>query len=474
MMSDRASGIMANGRATPSIRSGYDDAQSVVTNGERNGTARAQSALIQHQHVPSPLTPTFEDDTPTQTSPVPATSPAPANQHPNGRPRTLSFASASSYNTGRISGRATSSVGGGDDSPRKHTETTPPEAERFMPVAEEKPPPAYKRDMSSEPTSPVNDVHRVIGPDVIVPARGSNKPLPEKKETITTIRSGRIGVKPSPIKKPTQTVERAADGATRITGFDAGPPRTPVQPASIASRTMMVVPESVMSHGSSRSSERDQLPYRQKPVERPREQVFPETPAQAKRREEKERRNLRAGRTAAGSRTFDSMTVTASARTRILPEIEIVEDDDPRIVFPANGHSTRVQSHDHRAHYNDVKRIDSSGPTRLIVDSVTGPGSIISRDRDRERERDRERFGYAYDNGSMRGSSVRSMSGDLNSSTHRVPSAIIEETGGGYLPSRWASGDRQLRVTEEQKERYRPSEWGGRKGDLAGRNEEWR
>jgi len=222
----------------------------------------------------------------------------------------------------------------------------------------------------------------------------------------------------------------------------------------------MKVPESVKSGGSSRSSERyDHSIPRQKPAERPREQVFPETPAQAKRREEKERRNLRAGRTSAGSRAVDSVTITASARTRILPEIEIVEDDDPRIIFPPNGQSTRIQTYGAhgtigavRTHHADPRRIDTSGPTRLLSDSGRD-GSV-----------------YGNSTHSMRGTGGTGGGGDSN----KAPSVIIEETGGGYLPSRWASGDRQLRVTEEQKERYRPMEWGGRHGDLGGRTDEWR
>jgi hypothetical protein len=54
------------------------------------------------------------------------------------------------------------------------------------------------------------------------------------------------------------------------------------------------------------------------------------------------------------------------------------------------------------------------------------------------------------------------------------PSSILEEGPGGYLPSRWASGDKQLRLTEDEKEMYRPREWGGKKGELGGRTEEWR
>lgn len=63
--------------------------------------------------------------------------------------------------------------------------------------------------------------------------------------------------------------------------------------------------------------------------------------------------------------------------------------------------------------------------------------------------------------------------GGYHDSTHTT-SAIIEETGGGYVPSRWAKGDRSLRVTTQDKDLYRPREWGGKHGNLGGREEEWR
>jgi hypothetical protein len=202
--------------------------------------------------------------------------------------------------------------------------------------------------------------------------------------------------------------------------------------------------------------------------------VFPETPAQAKRREDKERRNLRAGRTTTTTVTASASNgSTATGRTRILPEIEIVEDDDPRIIFPPNGQATRVQTtHEHviRSHYGD-RRLDTTGPTRLL--DPPGMLSIGSRGYGygRERGEPRDDRDPTRDRGDL-DSSSRSVSVAYDS--NKATSAIIAETGGGYLPSRWASGDRQLRVTEEQKERYRPTEWGGRHGDLGGRAEEWR
>jgi hypothetical protein len=203
------------------------------------------------------------------------------------------------------------------------------------------------------------------------------------------------------------------------------------QSQSVQSRRL--ASESVFSAATSRSSEADRAEARQRPKPRPREQLFPETPAQAKKREERERRNLRAGRTRAGELAADSVKPGTSSRSRILPEIEIVDDDDPRIVFPPNGPSTRIQTR-----FDHVIRTPS--------------GSHSAR--------------RADDNNS----STRS----AGHGSSKEPSAIIEESGGGYLPSRWATGDRQLRVTELDKEQYRPREWGGRHGDLGGRPEEWR
>lgn len=435
MMSDRASGFMSNGRSTPSIRSGNEDGMSVMTG---NGTVRGTSRL--GHHGPSPLSPAGAE----------------TNHH-----RSTSNVSGSS---GRP--RGNSSAAGNDESPRKHTEHTPPEAPEV-----DKPPPPYKRvaSLAQPPQSNGSAVedesedefvdaqepqHRIVQPDVLV-TKPVKKSIPGDKrrvETITTIKTAKV-LPPA----PKQTVERAPDGATKITGFDAGPPRTPVFPQSVASvASRMTVPESVLSHGSSRSSERDPTreQRRTKPAERPREQLFPETPAQAKRREEKERRNLRVGRTPAGTHTSD--TVASSSRSRVLPEIEFVDDDDPRIVFPPNGASTRVQTHEHVIRSSIGNRPDYSGPTSLVGMSA----------------RDRERYsGDAASGLSGRGDSNRSL---RNNESTKATSIIIEETGGGYVPSRWASGDRKLRVTGEEKAQYRPIEWGGRHGDLGGRTDEWR
>jgi hypothetical protein len=146
----------------------------------------------------------------------------------------------------------------------------------------------------------------------------------------------------------------------------------------------------------------------------------------------------------AGSLGIDTV-LSQSGRGRALPEIEIVEDDDPRIIFPENGKSTRVQTkHDHviKGPFSHALHAQSGA-------SIGGSGRRGSADM-----------------------SIRSL-GAVGSAT-KAPSTIIDEGQGGYLPSRWASGDKQLRVTEDEKEKYRPREWGGKTGDLGGRAEEWK
>ncbi|KAL7419282.1 hypothetical protein Q5752_006119 [Cryptotrichosporon argae] len=259
--------------------------------------------------------------------------------------------------------------------------------------------------------------------------------------------------KPTP-ERPRQTVEIAPDGARRITGFDA--PRTPVLPDAAQLR----VPDSARSASSRTSSDRP------RPAERPREQLFPETPAQAKRREEKARKAAGVGlgngvgrvgglTSRVGSLAIDpGMALSSSGRGRILPEIEIVEDDDPRIVFPPHGAQTRVQTtHDHviRAPFAHAIHAQSgaagaggSGLSRVASPTSGAPPKALS------------------------GRSIPA------GSDSKAPSTIIDEVGGGYLPSRWANGDRELRQTGESKDRYRPREWGGKHGDLAGKSEEWK
>ncbi|OCF40057.1 hypothetical protein I317_06132 [Kwoniella heveanensis CBS 569] len=256
---------------------------------------------------------------------------------------------------------------------------------------------------------------------------------PPEKTTETTSR---------PRHETKSKIEVAKDGSKKITGFDAPvspvPPYTPTMGNSLAPPP---VPDmgrmSVMSRGSSDIG-RDRPP---KPAERPREDLFPETPAQIKRREERERRAGASSRNGVHPRAnglaVDTVIAT-SGKGRILPEIEIVEDDDPRIIFPAEGKSTRVQSkHDH------VIR----GPFSHALDAQGGYSELA-----------------AAGAGGRRASSAKSLGGGSK------PSTIIDEDG-GYLPSRWASGDRNLRITEDEREKYRPMEW--KHGEPGGKSDHW-
>ncbi|WVQ93516.1 hypothetical protein IAU59_000590 [Kwoniella sp. CBS 9459] len=237
-------------------------------------------------------------------------------------------------------------------------------------------------------------------------------------------------------------IEVTKDGSKKITGFDAPvsplPPYTPTMGNGLAPPS---VPDtgrmSVMSRGSSEMG-RDRPP---KPVERPREELFPETPAQIKRREDRERRVGASSRNGVHPRANGlavDTVIASSGKGRILPEIEIVEDDDPRIVFPAEGRSTRVQSkHDH------VIR----GPFSHALEAQGGYSELA-----------------AAGAGGRRASSAKSLGGGSK------PSTIIDEDG-GYLPSRWASGDKNLRITEDEREKYRPTEW--RHGEPGGKSDHW-
>lgn len=245
------------------------------------------------------------------------------------------------------------------------------------------------------------------------------------------------------------------DKKITVTGFDAPhsarPLITPVpdSPSSIAHQMANLrVPDSAKLSASSRRSSESTRP---RPTELSREDVYPETPAQIKRREERERRaGLALGANGMKSRASSLGIDTAlsqSGRGRVLPEIEIVEDDDPRIVFPENGKSTRVQKvHDH------VIR----GPFSHALNAQAGGSAGLGR----RASADHSARSVSIDRG-VAGGSI-------------APSTIIDQGQGGYLPSRWASGDHQLRITEDEKEKYRPREWGGKTGELGGRTEEWR
>ncbi|WVF65882.1 hypothetical protein IAT40_000619 [Kwoniella sp. CBS 6097] len=241
-------------------------------------------------------------------------------------------------------------------------------------------------------------------------------------------------------------IEVAKDGSKKITGFDA--PVSPVPPYTPTMGHSLVPPSvpdtgrmSVMSRGSSDMGRTESI-RPPKPAERPREELFPETPAQIKRREERDRRvggvSSRNGVHPRANDLAVDTVIASSGKGRILPEIEIVEDDDPRIVFPTEGRSTRVQSkHDH------VIR----GPFSHALEAQGGYSELA-----------------AAGAGGRRASSAKSLGGGSK------PSTIIDEDG-GYLPSRWASGDKNLRITENEREKYRPMEW--KHGEPGGKSDHW-
>ena len=223
-----------------------------------------------------------------------------------------------------------------------------------------------------------------------------------------------------------------SDKKIKQIGFQVPRPETPLGSIVDSLRP----PEKERPAPASRASSVTSQSRPRKPAERPREELFPETPAQLKKREERARLTREGGSSRGASLAVDTV-LSSGGRGRILPEIEILDDDDPRIVFPADGRATRVQTtHDH------VIR----GPFSLALEAQS----------------------------SRRGSADYSSRSILGGPSSKAPSTIIDEGGGGYLPSRWATGDRQLRQTEDEKEKYRPREWGGKTGELGGRQEEWK
>lgn len=391
-----------SGRGTPSVRSGISED---TRSSERLSTHRTKSQQGGiYYHTPSPLSPSFEKDTTTPDT-------------PGSRARTN-----------------TTSDGGDPDHPRKVTESTlaPPGGHTSPPP----PPPTFNR----------------------------HKP------------PGML------LREPTkERIEIRSDGSKKITGFDAPsspmPPSYPTltsQPSTGSTNNALDIPISAKSRGSRGSSERERgdgesmisTARRPKPAERPREESFPETPAQAKKREERERRAGRAtaGRIASISTTVSNLGVNATITksTRPLPEIQIMEDDDPRIIFNPVGAATRVQTvHDHviRGPFSLALQAQGQGLARIPSGgSRSGsPGPNLD---------------FGADGYSRKATSIRST--PFSTTGSQRGSTVIEEGQGGYLPSRWANGDKRLRTTEEEKEAYRPQEWGGKHGDLGGRGEEWR
>lgn len=329
----------------------------------------------------------------------------------------------------RGSGRATPSIRSGEDGPGTAAST-------HMTNGRSKSQQGYYVPSPLSPTFAQHPNPSFVSRNLSVIDHAIEESPPQKSTERTT---------PKEKEKPPMSIS-VTDKKTTVTGFDAPRSARPLSPRPHTPSTLadqfhnLRVPDSARMSVSSRNSSDSARPP--KPPQPPRADLFPETPAQAKRREERERHTGMKSR--AGSLGIDTV-LSQSGRGRTLPEIEIVEDDDPRIVFPEHGKVTRVQTkHDHVI----------KGPFSHAL-HAQGGGSV----------------GGSARRGSA-DMSIRSLGG-VGSAT-KAPSSIIEEAPGGYLPSRWANGDKELRVTEDEREKYRPREWGGKTGDLGGRHEEWK
>jgi len=275
-------------------------------------------------------------------------------------------------------------------------------------------------------------------PSNFLPPVADSDERPVKSTEITSTSSSKA-MRPPPV--PKSKVEIKAGGTKKITGFDAPESPMPQQTQQTPRQTPRPGSHLVLSPGrvssssrASRVSSETQTESRMRPAERPREETFPETPAQAKKREDRQRKQANLGfNRASTSRLPLDVRASSSAGARVLPEIEILADDDPRVVIPADGPSTRVQTK-----YTQADHVIRPFASSSILDR---PSSLRS---------------------GMAGSGTK------------APSEILDEGHGGYVPTRWAKGDKLLRVTEDEKEKYRPKEWGGKTGDLAGKPEEWR
>lgn len=336
--------------------------------------------------------------------------------------------SAGSAGPGGMGGRARSAHGSYVRSPLSPTFGPPPSASSYRTGF--LPPTAEGNGSDGTPeknTEHTNAAH--LSPDI-------------QSLTIGTGRSVAAGTRTK--RSDTQSTHSAGQKVTvgpdkkiTVVGFDAPrspiPPATPMSTATSNPHSDTLKPPADLSrpHSSMSRSSTDAPSRRPKPRERTKEELFPETPAQAKQREE---RAKRLGQSMGGSRLGGMAQEGSSStpRSRVLPEILIVEDDDPRIIVPETGRTTRVQTvHDH------VIR----GPFALAM-NAQGQG--------------------ADPLGSRRSSVDVGKPGSMMSGGSQLE-------GGGYLPSRWRNGDTQLRETEEMREMYRPQEW-----KAGGGEEDWR
>nr|ODN90376.1 hypothetical protein L204_05981 [Cryptococcus depauperatus CBS 7855] len=289
---------------------------------------------------------------------------------------------------------------------------------------------------------------------------------PPEKATEMTLKSPN----PSPLPmEPRKSKVEVKDGTTKIIGFD-GPLRpSPLSPSvlqrsptptdgflslrirSPSPSSSHLTPPAPPSASTSRSSgefdrsrSRSPLPHRRAT----REGIYPETPAQTKKRQEKEQRRLASGGRPLVINTdlVPRSTYQSVARGRVLPEIEIVEDDDPRIILPREGGKTTRIPKPYLPFPSHSSQPRAARKSSSIVShshshshsTLPSPPSFANLDRPRSLT------GSAKGGGGGAGSLV--------------------EDNGGYLPSRWASGDRHLRVKEADREAYRPKEWGKDEG----------
>jgi hypothetical protein len=138
-------------------------------------------------------------------------------------------------------------------------------------------------------------------PSSILPTVADSDEKPVKSTEIT---SPPTNMPPPPV--PKSKVEIKPGGTKKITGFDAPESPMPQQPQQ--NQTPRPASHLALSPGRvssssriSRRSSETQGESRSRPAERPREETFPETPAQAKKREDRQRRQTNLGYNRASS-----------------------------------------------------------------------------------------------------------------------------------------------------------------------------
>ncbi|ODN77124.1 hypothetical protein L202_05655 [Cryptococcus amylolentus CBS 6039] len=386
------------GRGSPSIRS---IEEGPMGSGQSFMTGRRSQA---NHYYPSPLSPQFAG-------------PSFANN-----PSTASNASTRTPNTSTFSG-----ING---------EGTPPEK-------------------ISEMTQAKSPVQALAPPPLI-----SEPPPKERKKSKVEVRDGVTKV--IGFDGPAQSLSPPTDqlGSLSLQSPDPSSGLTPPPPisasASVTSRGSMDMPRSPRPPGE---------PARTRhPTRTARDDIYPETPAQTKRRQDKERQRILSGahhpshisshhaHTGKPSPLAINTNLAPNGE-RVLPEIEIVSDDDPRVVVPKEGKTTRVQRvHDHvirnPLHHHSRKTSQASNST---LGTLPLPPTMPAAG------------GYGLSGSSSLNDLNGSGKARSTTGSRGGGSSFMEESG-GYLPSRWAQGDKKLRKTEEEREAYRPREWGEEEG----------